>query len=428
MNNSILSILKKGIWIYFFLLIFEGAIRRWLLPNLSNPILLIRDVLSFFLLIIALRNNYNPNNRLVTIIFCVGLISIFTALFFGHGNLLVALFGARILMIQFPMLFLIGHVLNRQDVISMGKIILWIAIPMAILITVQFYSPQNAWINKGIGENIDGAGFSGANGYFRPPGTFSFTSGNVNFFSLVSCVVLYFWLKPKKINKYLLFASSLALIVAIPTSISRSLFFQFIISILFFIWVKISQPGFIKNITHLLTAFFVILILAINVNLIDNQVNTLIQRFDNAERSEGGIEGTIVNRFLGGLLYSFQSVDDQHIFFGYGIGMGTNVGSKLLTGELKFLISEGEWGRIFGEIGMILGLTFIFIRVYMSFNYLHESIKYLKKDDPFPWMLMSSGFIILSQQQLSQPTNLGFFVLIGGLVLATLKKEENELQ
>jgi hypothetical protein len=80
--------------------------------------------------------------------------------------------------------------------------------------------------------------------------------------------------------------------------------------------------------------------------------------------------------------------------------MGTNVGSKLLTGELKFLISEGEWGRIFGEIGMILGLTFIFIRVYMSFNYLNESIKYLKKDDPFPWMLMSSGFIILSQDSL----------------------------
>ena len=62
----------------------------------------------------------------------------------------------------------------------------------------------------------------------------------------------------------------------------------------------------------------------------------------------------------------------------------------------------------------------------MSFNYLYLSFKFLRNGDPLPWMLMSVGFVILLQQQLSQPTNLGFFVLSGGLILASFNKEEKE--
>ncbi len=36
-------ILKKGIWLYFFLLLFEGALRKWVLPSLSAPLLIVRD-------------------------------------------------------------------------------------------------------------------------------------------------------------------------------------------------------------------------------------------------------------------------------------------------------------------------------------------------------------------------------------------------
>ena len=35
--------LKIGIWIYFYLLIFEGALRKWFLPSLATPLLVVRD-------------------------------------------------------------------------------------------------------------------------------------------------------------------------------------------------------------------------------------------------------------------------------------------------------------------------------------------------------------------------------------------------
>jgi hypothetical protein len=33
-------------WVYFWLIIFEGAIRKWLLPGLSTPLLVIRDPIA----------------------------------------------------------------------------------------------------------------------------------------------------------------------------------------------------------------------------------------------------------------------------------------------------------------------------------------------------------------------------------------------
>lgn len=418
--------IKKGIWIYFIILIIEGGLRRWILPSLANPILVIRDILGIYLLIVAYGTDYFPKNRLVTIFFSIGLISVFTALFFGHGNLFVALFGARILLVQVPLLFLIGRVFTPEDVIAMGRVILWISIPMAILITVQFYSPQSAWVNKGVGDNLEGAGFSGANGYFRPPGTFSFITGTVSFFSLVGCYVMYFWLQPKFISKSLLIASSFALLISIPTSISRSLFFQFIITLIFFIWAKSNKPGFLKNISQIFFGFALITILFLNFKGLEDQINAFSTRFTTANEGEGGLKGVFIDRFLGGLVGSFSSLDDKYVVFGQGIGLGTNVGSQLMSGKLTFLIAEGEWGRIIGESGMVLGFLIVFLRIYMSFNIILKSYNRLKYGDALSWMLMSFGFFLLLQGQWSQSSNLGFYVLIGGLILASLKKEKKE--
>lgn len=414
--------LKKGIWFYFTLLIIEGALRKWFLPSLAAPLLIIRDPLAAFLLFNAIRFNIFPKNKLITVMFCIGVISIFTAFFFGHGNLVVALFGARILLIQFPMLFLIGRVFDRTDVLQMGKVILWISIPMAILITMQFYSPQTAWVNKGVGDSLEGAGFSGGGDYFRPPGTFSFITGVTAFFGLVACFVFYFWLKPQYVNKTVLIGATLALIVAIPTSISRTLFFEVVLSLLFFLWAKSNQSGFLKNAVQLLFVFVLLTVLFLNVNTLNTQIDVFTDRFTSANEQEGGLNGVFFDRFLGGLVGAFMDIDDAHAVFGQGIGMGTNVGAQLLSGKTTFLIAEAEWGRIIGESGMLFGLLIILTRISMTASISIQSFKTLRKGDALPWMLLSFGFLMMLQGGWSQPTLLGFYVLIGGLILASLKK------
>ena len=419
MLNANLNILKKGIWIYFFLLIIEGGLRRWFLPSLATPLLLIREPVAIYLLFFAKKEGIFPDNKWVSILFFIGIVSVFTAIIFGHGNLTVALFGARILLIQFPVVFVIGRVFNRGDVEKIGKIILLISIPMAILITMQFYSPQSAWVNKGIGNSLEGAGFSGSGDYFRPPGTFSFITGVSYFFGLAACFVFYFWLQPKSIAKWLLIAATAALLIAIPTSISRTLFFEVVISLIFFLIAKSTKPDFSKNLIQLLMGLFILLFTFSKLSILNTQISAFTDRFTSANETEGGLNGVFVDRFLGGMVSAFTSVDDKHAIFGQGIGMGTNAGAQLLSGKTDFLLAEGEWGRTMQESGLILGLLIILVRIDMTIAVLKKCYQRFKTGDYLGWMLLSFGFVILLQGGWAQPNNLGFYILTSGLLFAS---------
>ena len=148
-------------------------------------------------------------------------------------------------------------------------------------------------------------------------------------------------------------------------------------------------------------------------------------RFAEANESEGGLNGVILDRFLGGMISAIQNAPNLP-FFGYGIGMGTNVGSNLLTGQSSFLIAEQEWGRIIGEQGLLLGFIVIIIRISLTIKIVRDAMKHLRMTDAMSWMLVSFCFILLLQAQWGQPTSLGFTVLSTGLAIAALNEPEKE--
>ncbi|RYE35447.1 MAG: hypothetical protein EOP48_30295, partial [Sphingobacteriales bacterium] len=178
-----INLINGCIYLYVFLLIFEGALRKWILPGLAAPLLIIRDPLALYIIFLCWKQKILPSNLFLAGTIWIGFISLFTALFLGHGNLFVALFGSRYLLLHFPLIFIIGQTMDRPGIIRIGKQILLIAIPVTLLTVLQFYSPQSAWVNRGVGGDMEGAGFNGgALGYFRPPGPFSFTNGNTMFY------------------------------------------------------------------------------------------------------------------------------------------------------------------------------------------------------------------------------------------------------
>jgi hypothetical protein len=125
------------------------------------------------------------------------------------------------------------------------------------------------------------------------------------------------------------------------------------------------------------------------------------------------------------MLNAFDESSDLP-FFGQGIGIGTNAGSTMLTGRREFLISEGEWGRLTGEMGLLLGLMVILIRLAFSLQLTTASYKRLLQGDLLPWMLLSFALLMVPQAQWAQPTALGFSTLIGGLVLASLHSDKDD--
>ncbi len=405
------------------MLLIEGALRKWVLPSLASPLLIVRDPIAIWIIYQAYRSNQIPNNSYLSLVFIVTIISIITTLGFGHGNLIVAFYGARIFLIHFPLMFIIGKVFNREDVVNLGKITLILSIPMAVLIGVQFYSPQSAWVNIGIGGE-GSSGFSGAGGFFRPSGLFSFTIGNVQFFQLVTSFLFYFLINNNNVNKYLIIAAAFALILAIPLSISRTLLFNLGIVIFFLIIASFRKRKYILKLLNLGFIGVIAILILSQTSVFKTSTGAFTERIETASEHEGGAEGILLDRILGGLLSAIDyAARDEHIF-GKGLGMGTNAGSQLLNGKVEYLIAEGEWGRMVGEMGPILGLLVIFLRLQLGISMLSNSFIKIRRDDVLPWMLSSFGVYNIIQGLWAQPTCLGFSTLAGGLIIASFNNSD----
>ncbi len=413
------NLIVKGIWVYFLLVLFDGALRKWFLPSLSGPLLILRDPVALWILINAWRWGYLGTN-LTTVCMCViGSFALYTAYFLGHGNIIVGTYGARIFLLHFPLIFVISSAMEKADLLKLARWTVIITIPMTMLIIAQFYSPQTAWINKSVGGEA-GGGFSGAMNYFRPPGTFSFTNGNSLFYNFTGCFVIYFWFHAKEISRILLFASTVALLLAVPFSISRTLLFQLVISLLFALVPVLLKrkrtPGLLVGLLTLSA-----IITALSFTPFFNTATTVfMSRFDTANSTEGGLNGVFLDRFLGGLIQAILMSSNQPIF-GSGVGMGTNVGSMVLTGGRQFLVAEGEWGRVIGELGPILGLAVVIIRLKLAVSLIVKAFGKLREGSFMPWMLVSSSALSIAQAGWAQPTSLGFCIMLTGLTFASLR-------
>lgn len=424
-STKIYGLLKQGIWLYYFLLIFEGALRKWVLPGLASPLLIVRDPIAFFLIIRSIQAGiYKPNFYVVTA-WLISLISLYATLFVGHGNIFVAFYGLRIFALHFPLIFIIGKIFDKDDVIQIAKISLWIHIGMTILVAVQFFSPQTSWVNRGVGGDLEGSGFSGGSGYFRVPGTFSFTNGLTAFYGFISVFVVHFWIyKEKRIPQILLTIASFFLLAAIPLSVSRSVFFQFITVFLFMVLTITQKTKLLTRIFGTMMITGVIFYILSFFSFFQIALNVFTERFKTANESEGGIEGLFLDRFLGGMIGAFSN-DFNTEFWGKGVGLGTNAGAKLLTGT-QYLFSEGEWGRLIGEMGIVLGIIAILIRLILVTSMLKNAWLAIRKQNYLPWLLCGFVFIAILQGQWAQPTALGFAVFSGGLLLASLNTDRED--
>jgi hypothetical protein len=418
-----LRFIKWGIWSYYFLLIFEGALRKWFLPGLSAPLLIVRDPVAIILIMMALFKGVFPKSPYVVVMGAVTLISMAMTRMVGHGNDFVMLFGARLFLIHFPLIFIIGTVFERKDVINMGIVTLCIVIPMTVLVALQFYSPQSAWVNRGVGGDEEGAGFTGALDYMRPPGTFSFTNGNTLFYGFAAAFAVYFWITEKQINKYLLFLATAGILLTVPLSISRYLLAEILISSVFATATVLRRPKYAGRLILAAIVIFLAFLILSQISIFQTATEALTTRFDDAEYSEGATPlQAFIDRFTSGISFAIRH-SDKIPFFGKGLGMGTNVGALLLTGSITFLISEGEWGRIIGEMGFFLGGIIIITRVVFVISNTIRGYRFVAKGNLLPWMLMSFGGLSIFNGQWGQPTSLGFSILIGGLILASFKRD-----
>jgi hypothetical protein len=416
--------IKFLIWVYVALLIFEGSLRKWWLPSLSEVLLIARDPVLLLIYALALVEDVFPKNNFILVLAGLAGASVLASLLAGQSNFVVIAYGVRINYLHIPLIWVMGAVLNRRDVERLGTFLLLLAIPMTLVMVSQFNSPINAWINRGVGADEGGQLF-GADGRIRPPGLFAFITGPQLFYPLVAAFFFDQIGRAKRIPWYLLVACGLAIAIALPVSISRTVAIGTgIVAAIFIVTLPLSS----SRLTALGRPIIIIAVLfgvLSQLSVFKEGTRVFMMRWDQAAaEAEFSGEGTAVESLVTRTIRTFTNsayYSDQASFFGSGIGVGSNVGSKILTGSLGFGLAEEEWGKILLELGPLLGWAFIGFRILLTGYLFVESWRALRYErDSLPLLIWSAIMIAILQGQWAPPTVLGFAVVGGGLILGAL--------
>lgn len=419
MNTSDFALqnLKRLLWLYFWLLIFEGALRKWILPSLSTPLLLVRDPVVLLIYAMAAANGIFPRNAFIRWTLVLAVLS-FLASFAGIGNLKVTLYGLRTNFLHLPLIFLIPKIFGLEDVKKVGRWLLILSVPMALLAVQQFRSSPDARINAGAGGELGGQ-LTAALGKIRPSGLFSFVTGMVSYLALVAAYLFCHFLDGKNYPRVLVIVSIPAMVLSIGVSGSRSAVASVVLVLLMAVFVCVRRGAF--STAFLKYALAIYLVYAGLSLFAFFREGLMVQR--TRFEGGGGIHEGLIERFFGELMASVEAGSTAPLL-GLGLGLGTNAGAGLVSGSRQFLLSEDEWGRVILESGPILGGAFIVLRFGILVHLWKAGMRKLQSGSSLSLLLLSSTGLDLVTGQFGQPTALGFIVLASGLCLAAAREEE----
>lgn len=421
--------IRRLIWVYLALLIFEGALRKWIIPQFSAPLLIIRDPVVLLIYLLALRARIFPFNSYVIMLVIIAILSAAAGILalsqyaVMKTVLLITAYGVRSDFLHLPLIFIIPAVLDMEDVKRVGWWTIVGMVPMALLMAAQFNASPDAFINNtaGLGEGMQlGAG----GGKIRPAGPFSFVSGSVYYLSAVAAFMLHAVLARLPYRRWQLASAAAALFVGMAVSGSRSTVLAVGVVVASLALIVIMRPSLAGKVGRYILITAVVIWLISYLPLFREGLGILSGRF--AEGAESG-DTTVVHGLFARVGSGFvegAQVLTRAPLGGFGLGVGTNGGANFLVGHAEFLLAENEWSRILLESGPILGLAFLLWRCAITFRVGRLAVRQLTYGNTLPLFLFSAAFFVLLEGPFGQPTSLGFAVALSGLSLAARRPED----
>jgi len=424
-----IPLLKKLFWAYFLLLFFEGALRKWVVPQLSLELLLIRDPIALAILWEAYRTRKWPHEW--TEVIGVLTLALFV-LFFLQVIVLgfpwyIALFGLRSYLLPFPVTFVMGKNLDYEDLRKFARFTLWLTLPLTALQVAQYYAPSDSFLNRGAGIGASQITYTGV--HVRASATFSFVTGPIHYMPLAAGFILYALINREFIKpRILVWLSAAAVLIAIPITGSRSIVYE--LGVLFVMCPFAALSG-VTQVKRTLKALAVIVIVAVGVGqlpMFSESMQSLARRFSEASGSEGDTQTAVEGRTFEPITQSLDSALTSSAWLGQGMGYGSNLAARTLTGEVGFLAGETEWPRVIAEFGPFFGVAFMMFRAVLALFLISRAIARLREHQSLAWLLIVATIPALAIEILEQPTIQGFLVVTLGFMLAALNRENFEPQ
>ena len=338
------------------LVIIEGALRKWALPQASQLIYFFKD----FVLIgayLAYFVGSQPKNRLPvedkTIKGLAYLIAFWCAFEIFNpdlGSPIIGLFGVRNYLLYIPLMWMIPSLFqSEEELYHFLRHYLLLLIPVGLLAIAQYFSPPDSPINVYAGDLEQQLAMSGD--AIRVTGTFSYLAGYTIYLGVCFTVLLPMMLRQQILMwRWLTTAEfSLVAVTSFMTG-SRGLMIFFVLTVIGYVCLE----G-LRNFSAVINSFGKLLFPAIvGFMLVATKFQTAIASFGaRAERSDD-----ILPRMMETFTEPFQFF--QHaLFSGYGAGATFQANEvirsffNLPAGERIPVYFEAEVGRIVLELGAI---------------------------------------------------------------------------
>jgi hypothetical protein len=439
------------IFIIYWFLIFEGALRKWGLPELHRVFFFSRVPLTLILYWGAVRSLCWPRTTWPLLMAygfaAIALILVaiqITAGGYDHRYLLIAGYGWINYFFYIPLAFLIAEQFGRADLERLTRNTLWVAICAAPVVAWQFSVPAEAVINLGAGldESEQFRNLGAALGYVRPTGFFTSTLGQQAFMGAALALTLAAWILPERERRVgwpVLIAGTLAVFLMLALSGSRGLFFLAgLVAATTIVAGVLTRRGAVMTRAVLWPALGIAFAIFLWPLLLPTGFEVFITRWLDAWSSESrefsyGPFGRVAYTF-----YAFAYYLADTPFLGYLLGFGGNAVWRLDWVRLPTAASEwagyGIWGLESGwaihliELGVPVGLLFIFYRVgltvWLGWRALRAACC---AGDPLPLVLFGFvGIILLNQPLTSHGTVNGFGWMFLGFCLAATRTNRED--
>ncbi len=322
----------------YWLMILEGALRKWVFPGYGRYLYFIRDPFLLLVYLVAIKARIWPRKAFLLtagLLLSIGAIALTVLQSAQTGDeysWLLAGFGWRMYFLYLPLPFLMAEYFQRADFDRLVRQTLLFAIPVGLLVVAQYRSSPRAPINQGFRVSADqddlGSLGSGNGSAVRTSGTFSSPVGQSCFStSLSDTLLLGTWLlRPSRrpLKGLPLKLASIAGFLCVILSGSRSTLLgsALLLAIVGTALIGLGRFKLVLASTFVLVCLVPVSLLTLNF-MLPSALDNLAEHWQTANESEKQNFGQfgVLSRGLHGF-YAFAYLIPTAPALGFGLGLG----------------------------------------------------------------------------------------------------------
>ncbi len=389
---------RRAIKAVFLIVVFEGALRKWVLPQASDLIYFLKDAvllgayIQYYGFALIKGKGGGKNTAINILVFLSVLWGAFQVFNPSLGSLVIGLFGFKSYFFYIPMMWMLPDLFPTKD--EFYRFIrshLVLAIPVGLIGAIQFVSPIDSPINSyAWGEELGVAWIYVGNSIrARITGTFSYVNNYSAYLLICFGLLVPLLSKPQTPRwRYASLAAMLLVIVNLLMTGSRGPVFASVLFLIGFLLARtLKQPSSTFALVRRFIPAAIVLTLLIFI-FFRPAVNAFLQR----TTSNNDISSRLQNEFSQPVeFFQYKELD------GYGTG-ATQKGAPALRrafdlppGERIATYYEDEMGRVVLEIGPIGFLLWYGLRLSLIVA-LWDVFR--RSKDPFLAQMALAAFLI----------------------------------